>query len=218
MKTPQAVTTFNDRYPLIGPSFWIVSLQYFLIQLIAALAWARPYSLSRNTISDLGNTACAQYGSRFVCSPLHLLMNVSFVLLGCTMIAGSSLIYQEFREGKAAIVGFAFMTIAGLGTILVGLFPENTIGPLHLSGAALVFLIGNLGIIILGISLDIPKPLRLYTILSGIVALSATILFFIHQNLGLGSGGIERFAAYPQTIWLIIFGLYMGRRHLQKSG
>ena len=59
-------------------------LQYYVVQLIVALAWRVPYSWNGNTISDLGNTMCGKYGSRVVCSPLHGIMNVSFVALGVT--------------------------------------------------------------------------------------------------------------------------------------
>lgn len=216
MKTRRMVETFNDRYPFVGPAFWIVSLQYFLVQLFVALDWARPYSLSRNTISDLGNTVCGRYGNNFVCSPLHGLMNASFIVLGLTMIAGSSLIYREFKEGRAAITGFTFMALAGLGTILVGAFPENTIGALHEIGASLPFFIGNLGMIILGATLEIPTFVAIYTAVSGVVSLIALFLLVSGHYLGLGIGGMERLTAYPQTIWLIVFGLYMSRRHYRQ--
>jgi hypothetical membrane protein len=213
MKALKMVDSFNDAYPRVGPIFWMISVQYFIIQIIVASVWSKPYSLSKNTISDLGNTACAVYGKNFVCSPLHSLMNVSFIILGCTMIAGEVLIYREFRKGKAAIFGFIFMAFAGGGTILVGSFPENTVSALHIIGAALPFFVGNIGEVILGISLDIPIKLRIYTIFSGLFALSALGLFISHNYLGLGIGGMERLTAYPQTIWLIVFGIYMSRSH-----
>ncbi|HSX45988.1 MAG TPA: DUF998 domain-containing protein [Candidatus Saccharimonadia bacterium] len=217
MKTAKMLETFNDRYPLLGPALWISSLQYFIVQLAVALNFAGGYSLSRNTISDLGNTVCGAYGGRFVCSPDHGLMNLSFVVLGLTMMAGAPLIYQEFREGRTAITGFAFMAIAGFGTVLVGLFPENTVSALHITGAALPFFIGNLGLVILGASLSLPRWLRIYTILTGLWNLLALALLMTNHYLGLGQGGIERLTAYPQTIWLIVFGLYMGKKRFRAS-
>lgn len=114
-----------DRFPLVGPIFWMVSIQYYVIQLVVARAWTTHFSLTSNLISDLGNTACGQYSGRFVCSPEHALMNASFLTLGLTMIVGSVLIYHEFRESRGTAVGFGFMALAGAGTLLVGLFPEN---------------------------------------------------------------------------------------------
>jgi hypothetical membrane protein len=214
MKTIQ---TFTDRYPLIGPIIWVLSVQYFGIQIIAGLAYKTTYSLRFNTISDLGNSACGAYSGRYVCSPQHDLMNASFIVLGLTMAAGSLLIYQGFKRTKATLIGFSFMALAGCGTVLVGLFPENTISILHVLGASLPFLLGNLGLIILSASLDIPKLLRFYTFLSGAIALCALGFFYSGHYVGIGIGGTERFVAYPQTLWLIVFGLYISSAHFMRS-
>jgi hypothetical membrane protein len=208
--------TFTDRYPLVGPAVWISSIQYYVVQLVVAATYTTHYSWLHNTISDLGNTACGPYGSRLVCSPQHWLMNVSFMVLGVTMIAGASLIYQEFRENTGSLIGFSAMALSGLGSILVGLFPENTIGQLHATGAELVFIVGSLGLIVLSRSLTLPKILRLYTLLSGVIGLIALVFFTTSHYLGLGIGGMERVVAYPQTMWLIVFGMYISSNHLRK--
>ncbi len=217
MRMLKRVETFNDKYPLVGPEFWMLSVQYFLVQFIATLAWVSPFSLSHNPISDLGNTACGFYSGRLVCSPLHMLMNASFVMLGCTIVAGSILIYQEFKETEGSLIGFGLMGLAGIGSILVGLFPENTIGFLHSVGALLPFLFGNLALVVLGFALDLPKAFKFYTILSGLVGLTGMVLFTLQIYAGLGEGGMERIAAYPQTIWLIAFGIYMMRSHYRSE-
>ncbi len=217
MKPVKLIRTFNDRYPLIGPIFWLLSVQYFITQLVVAKHWIIPYSLSQNTISDLGNTACGPYGGRLVCSPLHNWMNASFILLGLFMIAGSGLIYNEFKRSRVSRLGFNFMALAGLGTLLVGLFPENTIGALHTFGAALPFFIGNVGMVILGLALETPTPFRFYTVISGVISLMALVLLLTNAYLGLGIGGMERITAYPQTIWLIVFGIYMSNNHFRKA-
>ena len=212
----RVIKSFSDKYPNIGPIMWMLSFQYFLTQYIVANGWANSYSLTKNTISDLGNTVCALRSNGYVCSPLHSLMNASFVTLGVFMAIGSLLIYQEFKESLRTLIGFSCMLIAGVGTILVGIFPENTISVLHGIGAFLPFFIGNLGILILGITLNIPKLLRNFTQATGIVALIAFFLFVSHIYLGIGRGGMERVTAYPQTLWLIIFGIYISKNHYLK--
>ena len=209
------IKTFTDRYPFVGPVFWMVSVQYYVIQVIVAHAWKTPYSWLHNTISDLGNTACGVSTSRYACSPLHSLMNASFIVLGITMISGSILIYREFKKSRLSTLGFSFMAFAGVGSILVGLFPENTISSLHILGASLPFLIGNLGIVIMGSVLDIPKSLKVYSLLSGLIPLVALAFFITHNYLGLDIGGLERVVAYPQTMWLIVFGIYISSNHLR---
>jgi hypothetical membrane protein len=217
MDAAKRIKVFTDKYPLIGPTFWIVSIQYFIIQIIVAAGWPVPYSFSLDAISDLGNTACGMYGPRYVCSPYFTWMNVSFIVLGATMIAGSTLIYQEFRENKWNKIGFILMALAGFGTILVGVFPENTIAFFHFAGALLPFLLGNIALLIFAFSLGFGGKFKLYTLLSGIIALVALALFTTHTYLGLGLGGMERLVAHPQTIWLIAFGVYMSKDRFRHA-
>lgn len=208
------IKVFTDRYPWIGPFIWILTIQYFLNQLLVAAAWPAPYSWRFNTISDLGSTVCTTISGRPVCSPLHLLMNASFVVLGIIMATGSLLIYQEFRESIVTLVGFSLMTIAGFGSMLVGLFPENTVPALHLLGAAGPFLLGNISLILLGIALyKISPVMRVYALASGTVSLIALYFFFTGHYGRLGIGGTERLVTYPQSVWLILFGLYISRNH-----
>jgi len=194
-----------------------MSIQYYLVQIIVARSWTTPYSWASNQISDLGNTACGQYSDRFVCSPLHALMNASFIALGITMIAGSVLIYHEFRRSRGTVVGFGSMAIAGVGSLLVGLFPENANIVLHTTGASLVFIIGNISLVVLGLTLEMPLPLKMFTILSGAIALAALLLAETHAQLVIGPGGIERLVVFPQSIWLIVFGIYMSRSRYMRA-
>jgi hypothetical membrane protein len=215
MKSIDRVNVFTERHPFIGPLFWIASSQFFIIQFIVAAAYTAHYNVFNNTISDLGNTVCGAYAGRYVCSPLHDLMNASFIILGLTMIVGALLIFHGFRKSLGSFLGFSAMGLAGLGTILVGIFPENATGDLHFIGALLPFLIGNIGMVILGLSLQLPKLLRYYTVISGAMSLVALGFFITDNYLGLGIGGMERIVAHPQTLWLIIFGAYISQDRMR---
>lgn len=217
MHVSEKIQTFTERHPIIGPMVWILCVHYFVTQIIVAKAWDVQYSLSLNPISDLGNSACGLYAGRYVCSPLYNLMNTSFVLLGAFMALGSMLIYQGFKKSTASFVGFSLMAAAGIGSILVGLFPENTVSSLHGLGAFMAFLLGNLALVVFGSVLDMPKKLRYYTLLSGVISLLALGLFGSQNYLGLGEGGMERLAAYPQTVWLIVFGVYISGNRYRNS-
>jgi hypothetical membrane protein len=213
--------TFTDRFPFIGPSIWILSVQYFIAQVIVAWVWMPPYSVSRNTISDLGNTICGPYGGSYVCSPRHDLMNASFIALGAVMAAGSWLIYQEFngrgdRERLGALAGFAALAVGGLGAFFVGKYPENVNHTMHIVGAGLAIGVGNLGVLVLGLTLGVPNRMRVSMIVLSAVSLAALGLFATRTYLGLGPGGMERIAAYPETLWLIGFGIYISRNHFLK--
>jgi len=207
---------FTDKFPLLGPSIYMLCVQYLIVQPIVASAWPLGYSWRNNYISDLGNTVCGSYAHRLVCSPEYALMNRSFIMLGLTMAVGSLLIYQEFRKSRLSLLGFSLMAAGGVGTILVGAFPENTIAALHGLGAVFGLLVGNLSLIVLSLALTkVPRSLRIYTLLTGLFTVVSFILFTQQITFGLGQGGMERLVSYPQTLWLTLFGLYMTRTHLR---
>lgn len=205
--------SLKNKRNLWGAIFWISSLQYYIAQFVVASNWPKDsgYSWTGNTISDLANTNCGLYGQRLVCSPDHLVMGASFIVLGLTMITGAGLLMSSYNShNKLAGYGFWSMILAGLGTILVGLFPENTVSLLHVIGAALPFIFGNLGMIIIGFYADIfPRQLKAFSIASGSLGLAALVFFLSSNYFGLGIGGMERIVAYPQSIWMIIAGTYL---------
>jgi hypothetical membrane protein len=193
----------------LGPILYVAGMQYFAVQLLAALRWPRPYNISRDTISDLGNTACGTWNGRYVCSPLHDLMNGSFIVLGITMLLGSVLISRRHGKGRMATAGFTAMGLSGLGAVMVGIFPENSVPALHGLGSVLPFTLGNAALMAIAISLAIPPLLRLCVFVSGAAALLALAAYASSHDLGLGEGGIERVVAYPQTICLVVIGCYL---------
>lgn len=213
-----AASRVRDRYPWLGPLIFISSALYLFVQLAVAWVFRPSYSLVDNAISDLGNTTCGPYGGHLVCSPRHGLMNAAFVYLGLVMASGSMLLHHEFTnrgrpERRASAAGFSCMAIGGVGTVLVGLFPENTNHVLHVTGAALAIGVANVGIFILGSVLRVPGSMRRNMLLFSTLSVTALVLFALHRSFGLGAGTVERIAAYPETVWLIAFGLYVWRSH-----
>jgi hypothetical membrane protein len=209
------IKTFADRFTWLGPVVWMLSVSYFVTQIVVSLTWKPRYSWFTNSISDLGNTHCDP--SR-LCSPRHDWMNAQFIALGAVMALGSLLIFQEFKEKRAeerlaALIGFSGMAIAGVGAALVGLFPENTVGWMHVLGAGLAIGVGSLAILVLGIVLPLPDWLRWPMRIVSPIALVALVLFASHHDLAIGAGTMERIAAYPETIWLITFGIYISASH-----
>jgi hypothetical membrane protein len=210
--------TFTERHHFLGPTVWILGIVYFIVQLVVAMVWRPSYSWTQNTISDLGNTACTER----LCSPRHAWMNAEFFVLGFVMAAGSLLIYQEFsergpEERLAARLGFSCIAIAGVGAAVVGWFPENTVSLMHIIGAATAIGVGTAGILVLGLVLSLPSGLSWTMRVVAPVAISALVFFALHVHLGLGAGTIERLAAYPETIWLIVFGIYISHDHYQRA-
>lgn len=198
-----------SRNVFIAAILWISSVQYFIVQWVVAAAWTIPFSLRQNFISDLGNTSCAPYAGRAVCSPLHDVMNLSFVVLGISVLVGGLALAATMPRRSAAYYALVTYAITGIGTILVGFFPENTISLVHVAAAALPFTVGNVSLMVLGLSQGFGgRALRSYTFLTGAIALVALGCFQAGIHGMLGHGGMERLVAYPQTIWMIVVGLH----------
>lgn len=200
--------------PWLGPTIWWLSILYFVAQIFVARTWTPSYSWFSNSISNLGNTSCGPQ----LCSPRHSWMNAEFIVLGFVMAAGSWLIFQEFTETDAderlaARIGFSAVTVGGVGAALVGSFPENSVYVVHVIGAGLAIGIGTAGIFALGLGLPLPRSLLWAMRVGAPLAIVALILFAAKQYLGIGEGTMERIAAYPETIWLIVFGTYISRSH-----
>ena len=213
----------HDAHPTLGPLIFTAAALYFVVQIIAAWVFVPSYSLVSNSISDLGETSCGGYGSPGMCSPRWWLMDYAgFLLLGLIMVIGSALLYHEFtervpRERRAAMFGFALMAVGGLGSILVGFFPENENRTMHIIGAFLAIAIGNVAILVLGVVLTLPESMRRSMLIFSSVALAALLCFASHKSFGIGRGMMERIATYPVTIWLITFGLYISRFRPKQS-
>ena len=106
----------------------MLTVAYLLVQPVVAAAWPTPYDLATNSISDLGVTGCGdfrQFDDRVVyaCSPRHALMNTVFVLVGLLTSVGAVLTRGVWPRRRLTWVGVAFVVLAGVGGILVGLAP-----------------------------------------------------------------------------------------------
>jgi hypothetical membrane protein len=177
----------------IGSLLWISAVQFFVVQAVVAAGWPTPFDLAERNISELGNT---------VRSPWAALMNASFVTIGVTMAAGGVLTQAAFTTGLRRTIAVLMFTLAGVGVIVVGLYPENEASAPHVAGAGLNFVAGNIALILFGLALPVRRRLmRAFSLTAGLVGLAGTALFAAGVDLGIGSGLMERVAVYPMPIW-----------------
>ncbi|QYC41999.1 hypothetical protein Nocox_21975 [Nonomuraea coxensis DSM 45129] len=208
----------------IGAVCWIAALHNLVVELLVAAAWPSPYSFARNAISDLGNTACGPFeqidGSTLqVCSPLHWLMNGSFVAYGLLVVAGAVLTRRAWPARRSATAGLVLLAVSGAGVIVVGLVPENADLALHSVPALIGFVAQNAAMVALGVATTRSAPwLSRFSVACGAAGLAATVLLLVGIDLGLGSGGMERVAANPLTLWLLVTGLWLLRHGTAGRG
>ncbi len=227
------MTATRDRYgPLVLRSvhhaaiLWIVGVVVFLVgQFIAQAGWdlhpGNPtYSLTQNYISDYGAVHCATYSGRYVCSPLHLVFSGSIIVMGLLLILGVLLVPTAFPARRSRWIGLALLVVAGLGSIGVGLFPEDVNATAHYLSAFLAFVGANLALFVLALVMFRDTRwdgFRLYTFLSGLVGFVALGLFGAgaYQWGGFwsdwGPGGMERLIVAPVLLWVIVVSVHLLR-------
>jgi hypothetical membrane protein len=211
------MTSPKSRAVKAGAVAWIAgTVQFFIAELVAQSAWRTPYSWAMNAISDLGAVHCGSTGTanpppRYVCSPLHTVLNTSAITLGILLASGAILTSPAWGPGAASRAGRALLAAAGAGLVLAGLKPEDVNLNLHVLGAFLLFGAGSTGFVLAGLTRR-ESPLgrlRALTLPLGITAVTATWLMFSHHTPVLGYGGMERAAIYPLLCWTVITGAYV---------
>jgi hypothetical membrane protein len=146
-----------------GAVLWICCLQYFAAEALAIGGWRGSYSLSRNYISDLGALDCAgpNGAAEAVCSPLHALMNASFVLQGALIVCGTALVAPRFPKRGLWRTALWLVGASGIGVLGVGLAPEDAVPGAHFLAAIENFLCCNFGMAIMGTAmLNGPPAMR----------------------------------------------------------
>lgn len=196
----------------VGALLWVLCLQFFLGQFIAQLAWPA-YSMVIDDISVLGATVCGAEntspdGTAYVCSPLNLVFNASLALQGVLSALGAILTWSAWPRSRMTAVGLSLAVIGGVGTAMAGIFPYNVNLPLHGLGALTDFTLANIGFILLGVVLTRhgSRALGSFSIAAGIVSLAAFVLYVSGVHFGV-RGIVERFVAYPQTVWYVVMGI-----------
>ena len=137
-----------------GATLWVLGVAGFLFGMgVTQLGWdllrsgpTPVYSLLHNYISDLGAVSCGPLPGRYVCSPWHEVFDLSAPDLGVLLILGSALLWDRLPGHRASSLGLAFLLLAGLGAMGVGLPPEDVNLTVHTTLAAVAFLFVNLGV------------------------------------------------------------------------
>jgi hypothetical membrane protein len=186
--------------PWLGAGWWALCFQFFVAEQIARLRWPGQYSMSMNWISDLGAAN----------SPLHWVMNGSFVLQGVLISVGAILMRRLFPAKWSYRVALLLFLVSGVGVLVVGLASEDRNGQVHQLAALVHLGAGNLAMILIGLAMVTGAARTRFrgvvTLLAGLLGLTALVL------LGLGEkdvGTFERLAAYPLTLWLTWTGFLM---------
>jgi hypothetical membrane protein len=143
-------------------------------------------------------------------------MNAAFVMVGLLTATGAVLTRAVPPRRRVTTVGVAFVVLAGVGAILVGLAPANVNLAAHGAGA-LLQVPDAVGPLLLGVAArSTQRPVAAFSLLCGVVGSAASLLYFSQVYLGLGLGDMEHLAFDPLTVRTTVLGWFCsdaGWRH-----
>ncbi|HEX2075449.1 MAG TPA: DUF998 domain-containing protein [Geodermatophilus sp.] len=179
-----------------GAAAWLLTLQFFVVETVAAARSEVAYSRADDAIGSLGAATF----------PAHQLMNASLVVQAGLVLGGLLLLRPALR-GTGARVAVGSLGAAALGLLLSGVFPQDTQPTLHDTGTWLLLIGGGIGLIGLAYAVR-PRSEVLGTSLAvlGLVGTATTVFFLTGVTGYLGAGGTERTATYVLPIGLAIAG------------
>ena len=196
---------------VMGGVFWILTIEFFVAQAIVQAACISPYNIIDNTISELGFTSSGVVSlgtySQYVNSPLHTVMNVSFIVTGLLILFGLYFTRGIWPKRRLARLGVALIALAGIGKIIVGFVPGNVNFALHSLGG-LGMICASIGITLIGLAIRGKEHrwMRNLSLLLGLSGLIGMLLFLFMNYWG---GAFERLADYPMFIWMVVLGSYL---------
>ncbi|WP_018159526.1 DUF998 domain-containing protein [Smaragdicoccus niigatensis] len=189
-----------SRYGAAGLA-WSLAFLYLASEIVTAYAWKVPYSFSRDSISDLGVTAC----SAILCSPLHLLMNATFVVLGLLTIVGAVLFRGVLPRGYRQWWLGSLSLITGLSTAATGLVPSSDGIVAHLLAVVPAFASRHVVLILIAVWLW--RQRRTVAVWSAACAVSGIVGVVLLAGSVVQIGISERLVLYPLPIFMAVTGL-----------
>lgn len=156
------------------------------------------YTTHKSMISDLGSTMPP---NSIITQPSATIFNLSMILTGILVLAGTYFLYGFSGDRLAAIL----FGLLGLGALGVGVFPGN-VTPQHPIFAMLTFISGGLAAIYSFRLIN--SPFKFLTLILGFCSLFFISTYPMFEPL-LGSGGVERWVAYPILLFMMGFGGYL---------
>lgn len=210
---------------MVGAWLWIASALQLFVQVIVANAWPDGYSISHNTISDLGVTTCGPYDqggiqSRMVCSPQYEVFNASLIVMGALLVVGSLLLWDAWPRRRTGNAGLVLVILGGLGVAGVGLTPSDLFGALHGPAAFLQAAFQWFAMLVFAFAVPANagtnwKAIRMVSLVLFVISILGFTVFLLGSNgvvfLGIQWGIAERIAFDTLTLWSAALGALLLR-------
>lgn len=174
-----------------------------VVQLVVATRWATDFSLTRNTISDLGAVQCDT-----ICSPWHALMNGTFMVIGALLSLGALLVASTVVAGaraRMAAWALGLLVVAGISSSAVGFVPLDVDPGLHALVATPVFVTQPVALVLLGaVALQRRggqgRSTGAFLLGCGVVGVLGAVAFAVTLATGDNGALYERIALWPCNV------------------
>jgi hypothetical membrane protein len=227
------MTKTDTRGTGLSVVLWILGgVGWLTGEAITAAAYPR-YSYATNYISDLGVPEVGSFQGRAIDSPLHAVMNTTFIghgiLFGLAGVLVAVLVRSASRRVRAAVGVLAALHFVGI--LLVGLFHgseasvESGAIVLHVSGAAVAILSGNVLAIVAGTgssALRAPRAYRVVSVVLGVVGIVSLVMLLVDSSSSVvdvfPDGVWERASVYTIVAWELMTGVTLAVSSLRGRG
>lgn len=216
MRSPDCV---RPRFLVVPAALWLLAgVSWLSGEAVSASAFPG-YDYATNYISDLGVAQVGSFQGRAIDSPLHALMNATFVTQGvCFAVAGVVVAVACTGVARRAVVTVGVVAVVhGVGLALVGTFhgsqgsvDDGTI-VFHVLGAAAAIIGGNVVAIVAGAgssAVGAPRAYRLTSVALGTAGLVALVMLVVDSGSSvidlLPDGVWERGAVYTVIAWELL--------------
>lgn len=184
-----------------GALLLIVGVVAFM-GIITAEATYPGYSTSDNMISDLGGT---EPPNSVIRQPAATIFNTTMIISGIMIIISALLLRRDLMDRTfTAVLG-----VFGVGVLGVGIF-NGSYGDIHGIFALITFVAGALAAMLA--FRVVGCPFKFISLVLGAISISTLILYYILGDPAfeaIGSGGVERWIAYPVLLWVLGLGGYL---------
>lgn len=229
------MTKSDTPRALVPGALWTVAGAGWLVGEAVSASAFPGYSYATNYISDLGVPDVGTFQGRSIDSPLHVLMNTTFigqgVLFGIAAVLAAVVFRAASRRARVATAVLAVVHLVGM--VLVGSFhgsQTSTDGGtivFHVLGAAAAITTGNLVAITAGIgsgALRAPAVYRIASVVLGIVGIVSLVMLVVDSSSTvievLPDGVWERASVYTIVAWELLTGIALlvaGSRRLRTA-
>jgi hypothetical membrane protein len=173
-----------------------------------AISFSPWFTWAGNALSNLGDL------NNPVSAPIF---NVGLIIGGIITVLFTLGLAWNARTHALALIGAIALLFAGVGSVGVGIFPENFIMP-HVISAVLIFVGVIVGLLLFGFALILRRSTRILGVLSIILGLIAMFIWFLPWQ-GMGVAIPETVAAVAGYILSLIMSarLLAGKEAIPKK-